>query len=68
MTNDYLAALKRERAAYIQAGKTDRAEQVDAEIARVQASLADPEPAPQEAPPVDAKPPAVKRATTRKRG
>lgn len=63
---NYLAALKRERASYVQTGKNDRAEQVDAEIARVQAALADPDVAPEEAPPVDPKPAAKSRKTTRK--
>jgi hypothetical protein len=65
---NYLAALKRERAVYEQTGRTERAEQVDAELERVQAAIdaATDKPA-EEAPPVDPQPAAEKRATTRKR-
>lgn len=74
MANDqnYLAALKRERAVYEQTGKTDRVKQVDAELERVQAAIdaaakpADEDAAPEAAPPVQAEAPARKRSTTRK--
>lgn len=65
MDENYVAALKRERAAYEQSGKTDRAEQVTAELARVHAAADVPA---DEAPPVEAKPASKARATTRKRG
>lgn len=62
MDENYLAALKRERAVYEQSGNTDRMKQVDAEIARVQGDkLIENEE--RSEPPVEAKPKARKQTT-----
>jgi hypothetical protein len=67
MTDAYIAGLRRERAKYVQSGRTDRVRQVDAELARVGATPV--EAAVDEAPEraVPARPAARKASRARKR-